>query len=118
MKFAILMYSNERETRSLSPAQLQEIGQKHEVLRKSLTDSGELLNGIALEFPSQTLSAQLSNNDIISSDGPLINAEKQMTAYYVIECDSPERALEIAGQTLDYHVTAIEVRCIHDSVGI
>ena len=35
--------------------------------------------------------------------------------YYEIETETEERALEIAGRILDDHVTAVELRAIHDS---
>ena len=38
--------------------------------------------------------------------------------YYVVDCESPERALRIAEGILDFHVTAVEVREIHDSTGL
>jgi hypothetical protein len=41
-----------------------------------------------------------------------------MTAYYVFDCETAERAQAIAEGILDDHVTAVEVRRIHDSVGL
>jgi hypothetical protein len=36
----------------------------------------------------------------------------------VIDYASPERARAIAARVLDFHVTAVEVRTIHDSFGM
>jgi hypothetical protein len=52
------------------------------------------------------------------TDGPFIEAAEQLTAYYAIGCASPERARAIAGRVPDFHVTAVEVRPIHDSFGM
>jgi hypothetical protein len=51
-------------------------------------------------------------------NGPFTAAAEQLTAYYVIDCASLERARVIAELILDFHVTAAEIRLIHDSFGI
>ncbi len=50
--------------------------------------------------------------------GPFVTAQEHLTAYYVIDCEGLDRAMSIAERTLDFHVTAVEVRHIRDSVGI
>jgi hypothetical protein len=45
---------------------------------------------------------------------PLAPAIEQLTAYYVLECETTDRANEIAASVLDFHVTAVEVREVHD----
>jgi len=47
--------------------------------------------------------------------GPFTAGREQLSAYYEIETQTEERALEIAGRILDDHVTAVELRAIHDS---
>jgi len=49
---------------------------------------------------------------------PSVEEAVAALACYVIDCASPDRARAIAGRVLDFHVTAIEVRPIHDSFGI
>jgi hypothetical protein len=39
-----------------------------------------------------------------------------VTAYYLVDCRDLDGALAIAERILDFHVTAIEVRQVHDSV--
>jgi hypothetical protein len=47
-----------------------------------------------------------------------VNAREQLTAFYLVNCRDLDTALSIAGRILDFHVTAIEVRQVHDSVNI
>jgi hypothetical protein len=54
----------------------------------------------------------------VASDGPLADAELNMSAYYVVDCEDQARAAAIAARLLDFHVTAVEVRRIHDSNGM
>ena len=41
-----------------------------------------------------------------------------VTAYYLFDCRDLDVALAIAERILDFHVTAIEVRQVDDSVNI
>ena len=118
MKYMMLMYSKPSETKSMSTSELDVIMRKHEALRAELTRSGELLNGAGLAYPESTASLRWQpGTPLALADGPLVPGEEHMTAYYTFECASRDRALAIAELLLDFHVTAVEVREIHDSTG-
>jgi hypothetical protein len=116
MIYMVLMYADPAETRAMSAADLDAVMRKHEALRTELTESGELLNVAGLAFPEDTRTLRLQDGG--AADGPLIDAKEHLTAYYVVDCKDRDRALSIAEHLLDSHVTAVEVREIHDSVGM
>jgi hypothetical protein len=118
MKYMVLMYSDPAATEAMSASELAGIARKHEALRQDLAGSGELLNGAGLADPKETTTIRWRADASATTDGPFIEATEQLTAYYVIDCASPERAYAIAERVLDFHVTAAEVRPIHDSFGI
>ena len=116
-QYAVLMYVYPEHTRGLSEEGLQEILAKHERLGNELRQSGELTGGAGLAFPDETTTLRLEANEVVAFTGPLVETEKPpLSSYYEIECDNLERAQEIAGRYLDDHVTAIEIRRIHDTV--
>jgi hypothetical protein len=47
-----------------------------------------------------------------------VNAREQLTAYYLVNCRGPGQGAVDAERILDFHLTAIEVRQVHDSVNI
>lgn len=102
----------------MSAAERDVAARKHESLRSELTESGELLNGAGLAYPSSTKTIRTREGVRGATDGPLAEAGIHLTAYYVIDCENIERALCIAGSVLDFHVTAVEVRQVHDSFGM
>ena len=53
-----------------------------------------------------------------SPPAPVAAGDEHVTAYYLIECPDRDRAVEIASRVLDSHVTAVEVRQIHNSTGL
>lgn len=119
MKYAVMMYSDPAHTRAMSRSDLDLVARKHDALRHELTQSGELLNGAGLAFPDETTVLRLGAHGVVSQRGPLSTGSvEHLTAYYVIECATADQAQGIAERLLDDHVTAVEVRQIHDSAGM
>jgi len=118
MKYAVLMYSDPAQTKAMPARDRDAVGRKHEALRTELIESGELLNGAGLAYPADTTTMRLADGAVATTDGPLVESEVQLTAYYLIDCDDLGRALSIAERILDSHVTTVEVRQVHDSVDI
>ncbi len=62
---------------------------------------------------------RLQNKTPVIHEGPFIDeAGEQLSAYYAIDCESLDRAISIAERILDFHVTTVEVRQVHDSAGM
>jgi hypothetical protein len=59
---------------------------------------------------------QLQDGIAVRSLGLFVRADRQLTTYYMIACEGLDRALSLAERILDYHVTAVEVRPVHDLV--
>jgi hypothetical protein len=119
MKFMVLMYADPATTAAMTPAERTEVFARHKALHQDLEGTGEMLNGAGLTFPTDTTTLRWQHDAAPSTtDGPFAPAAEHMTAYYVVECESAERARQIAARVLDFHVVAVEVRPIHDWFGM
>jgi hypothetical protein len=49
---------------------------------------------------------------------PVAAGDEHVTVYYLLECPDRDRPVEIASHILDSHVTAVEVRQVHNSTGL
>jgi len=117
MRYALLMYADPAHTQAMSTSAVQKVMSKHAAWVKELNASGELTGGAGLALPHETTVLRLSPDGVTAQDGPLTTETvEQLTAYYEIDCESDERAREVASPILDDHVTAVELRRIHDSV--
>jgi hypothetical protein len=116
MKYGVLMYSDPAETKAMSAADRDAVGSLHRSLRSELLASGELVGGAAFAYPEDTTSMRLAGEAVAISHGPLLKSDIQLTGYYLLDCEDLGRALSIAERILDFHVTAVEVRQVHDSV--
>ena len=117
MKYAILMYAAPSHTQGMTESELEVIARKHAKLRDELTANGELAGGAGLVLPDETTVLRLGPDEPLAGEGPLSGQgddEEHLTAYYEVDCETLERAKEIGAYVLDHHVTAVEIRRIHD----
>jgi hypothetical protein len=112
MMYALLMYADPAHTRAMSERALAEVARKHDALRSELGASGELRGGAGLVLPDETTVLRLGSDAVVTRRGPLLaDTSEHLTAYYEVDCETHE----IAARILDDHVTAVEVRRIHDT---
>ena len=128
MKYLLLIYSNPERWEhpmflrdpaflALPEAERAELVRQAEELHAEITESGEFVVGSALADPVRTRTVQGRAGDPVSTDGPFLEAKEQLAGYIVVDCDSPERAAEIAERLPDARFAAVEVRPIMDTAG-
>ena len=113
MKYMLLMYADPNATKAMAASERDEVAAKHKALVDKLTQSGELLSGEGLDYAWNAVTVRWNQGSPQTSDKPFNDGEQQLTAYYVVDCASRERALELARELVDFHVTAVEVRQVH-----
>lgn len=128
MKYLLLIYSNPEswehpmflrnpEFLAMSGDERDELTRQAEALHKEITESGELVVGAALADPVNTKTMRVRDGVPATTDGPYLEAKEQLAGYFVVDCDSPERATEIASRFPDARFAAVEVRPIMDMSG-
>jgi hypothetical protein len=115
VKYVLLMYADPAHTKAMTAGDRDMVARKHAALRAELINSGELLDGAGLAYPADTTTLRLDDGAVAASQGPLMTSTIQLTAYYLVRCPDVDRARAIAEHILDFHVTAVEVRPVHDS---
>jgi hypothetical protein len=134
MKYMILVYGSQRDYDSMAgqaaegtPAWATDdfaaMGAFMESFAQDLTESGELVETRGLAAPVHTRRIRLRNDVPVVTDGPYAETEEVLAGYWVVECDSFDRATEIATRLtqipgpaqLRERAEAIDVRLIADS---
>lgn len=117
MKYMLLIYDNPGTREAFFGEQGNELMGEVDALMKELTESGELVGGEALADPSTTKTVRVRNGVPAITDGPFAEAKEHMGGYLIVECESPERAAEIAARWPNARFCAMEVRPIMDTAG-
>ena len=110
MKYMLLIYNNQSAYESLPEEERQAIFADVEAIMNELRESGELLGSMALADQSLGKTVRVRNGAIATTDGPFAEAKEQFAGYLAVDCETPERAVEIAARWPDARYFAMEVR--------
>ncbi|WP_158889375.1 YciI family protein [Amycolatopsis anabasis] len=121
MKYLILIHSNPTSRAAwegLSHQQKVESGRAHLALTEELAASGELI--VSEGLADQALAKRVSVRDgkVLHTDGPFAEVKEYLAGFYLIECDSIDRALEHAAKLPDAVLNEVEVRPVLDLSGL
>jgi hypothetical protein len=119
VKYMLIMQLNPAAFDALTDEQRNEIMNGHDAFMKTIRESGEMVGTHALAEPGQSAVVRVRDGVPVVTDGPFLEAKEFMGGYYVVDCESRERALELAAMIPDAGVEGlgIEVRPIVFSVG-
>jgi hypothetical protein len=119
MKFMISMHINPAVLDALTPQEQAAIGEGHGRFIEALKESGELLTTHALVDPSQAAVVRVRNGQPVVSDGPYLEAKEYLGGFYLVDCESKERAIELAARIPDTAIEGlgVEVRQVMFSAG-
>jgi hypothetical protein len=74
------------------------MGQFMEAFNKRLVDSGVLVETRGLTAPVHARRIQLQNGVHVVTDGPYAETQEVLAGYWIIDCESFDRATEIASE--------------------
>lgn len=121
MKYLLLIYSNPQSRAiwdGFSDEQRAEGWRKHFALIEDLAESGELILTEGLADPSMSKQVSVVNRQTVTSDGPFAEVKEYIAGFILIECDTPERAIEHAARIPEADLGLVEVRPVLDRAGL
>jgi hypothetical protein len=111
MKFLMAIYGNDEKWASVGPDELPKLIEATDAHNKALVDSGELIGAFGVAEPVNAKTVRIAPDGTrVVSDGPYIETKEYLGSFYVVDCDSLERALEIAAEMPSATFAEIEVR--------
>jgi hypothetical protein len=113
VKYLILIYSNpaSREIwEGFTDDQRAEGFRYYAALADELAASGELIATEALADASSTRRVAVRDGQTLTSDGPFAEAKEQLAGFFLLDCRSAERAVEIAARVPEAELGLVEVR--------
>jgi hypothetical protein len=129
MKYMTLLYGSQQDYDVLGgkptdrPAMsAEDVAAMHalmESIHKDLVESGELVDAQGLTAPVHARRVQLQNGVPVVTDGPYPETQEVLAGYTILECESFDRATEIAARFVnpDADEAYVDVRPILDGIG-
>ena len=127
MKYMILLYGSQQDYDVLAgrpadkpPMTPDEVAAMHAYMGKfhqDLVDSGELVDAQGLTAPVHARRVQLAGGAPVVTDGPYPETQEVLAGFTIVECDSFDRATQIASGLINPDTPGeyVDVRPIADS---
>jgi hypothetical protein len=121
VKYLILIYSNpaSREIwEGFTDDQRADGFRYYTAVTEALAASGELIVSEALADASLTKRVSVRDGQTLTSDGPFAEAKELLAGFFLLDCESAERAVEVAGLLPEAAFGLVEVRPILNLGGL
>lgn len=128
MKYVIMLYGSQQDydvlagrptaKPAMSPEELAAMHALMESIHKELAESGELVYAQGLTAPVHARRVQLQNRVPVVTDGPYPETQEVLAGLTIVECDSFDRATEIAARFVNPEADGeyVDVRPIVEDV--
>ena len=110
MKYMLLIYGNEELWASFPPEDFAQVIQETNALQTELRASGEFIGAYGVADQEMAKTVRLVDGVPAVTDGPYIEAKEYLGSFDIIDCESEERALEIAARVPFARFGSVEVR--------
>jgi hypothetical protein len=112
MKYMILINASQQDYDAMTgqpsssgpgwtPDDFAALGGFMESFNQDLAESGELVDTRGLTAPAHARRIRLQEGVPVVTDGPYAEAEEVLAGYWIVECDSFDRATQIASRLTD-----------------
>jgi len=115
VKYLILIHHNPTTRQlweELSQAERGAGLRLYAALTEDLIASGEMIVNEALADPSLAKRVRVHKGQAITTDGPFAEVKEHLAGFFLIDCESMERAVEVAARVPEATFGTVEVRPI------
>ncbi len=121
MKYVILIYGNPESRQAwagFSDDQRAAGLAYYQQLNDDLDASGERIVSERLSDPALSRRVLVRNGVAMTADGPFAEVKEQLAGFYLVEAESFERVVEIAGRIPEASFGVVEVRPVMGLHGV
>ncbi|ESX07552.1 YciI family protein [Mesorhizobium sp. M1148] len=117
MKYVCLVYGEEKDLHAMTPERLAKLDADSMAYDRSLDQQGKLIIAQALQSVKTSKTVRRRQGKRLITDGPFAETKEQLLGFVMIEADTLDKALEIAGKIPLAEIGTVEVRAIYDVPG-
>ena len=110
MKYMLLIYGDEQAQAAATPEQAKAVEDEYDVFTRSIVESGNFLDGDPFMPTTTAKSVRVAGGRTETTDGPTVRTDPQLVAYYKVQADSLDQALDFASRVPGAQWGSIEVR--------
>ena len=96
MKYMLLIYGNQEKWASMPAEEWQEAIAKQDAFNRKYQATGELIGAYGLADAAAVRLVRRENGLPAVTDGPYLETKEYIASFYLLDCESEERAQQIA----------------------
>ena len=112
MKYALLIYGDEKAREAAGTEQREAMYQEYDKYAAWLAEKGWMRGGDELESTRTATTVRVRGDETLSTDGPFAETKEQLGGYFLIECENLDQAIEAAARIPGASFGSIEIRPI------
>jgi hypothetical protein len=110
MKYMLLIYSDEKQWETMTPAENQATMQEYFAFTRSIQENGQHLAGEGLQPTTTATTVRVRGGQLQTTDGPFAETREQLGGFYLVDAANLDEAIALAARIPSARVGAIEVR--------
>ena len=110
MKYMLLIYGNDENWEAVPPEEFAEIVRRIDAHNQALFESGELVGAYGVGDQLTAKMVRVDEGGVAVTDGPYAEAKEYLGSFTIVDCESLDRALEIAAENPASRYWGVEVR--------
>jgi len=114
MVYLLMIYANEADWTTKTPAEMAPVMRAHEQLERDLRKAGTYRGCGGLAPTSAATTVRLGAGKPVITDGPYAESREQFGGYYLIDAKDLDEALAVAARMPGMGNRAVEVRPVLD----
>jgi hypothetical protein len=118
MKYLLLVHHNEENFREFPEATRKAMLAESVQLTHTLHAGGAYVSASPLHPASTAVTVKVREDKRFVTDGPYVETREQIAGYFMVEAESLEYAVEIAGRIPGARLGGVEVRQLLDIEGL
>ena len=96
MKYLLMIYGNREKWESIPPDAWPDAIARQEAFNRKYRETGELLGSYGLADAARAKLVRRENELPAVTDGPYLETKEYLASFWLLDCESEERALQIA----------------------
>jgi hypothetical protein len=112
MKYALLIYADEKARASVPPDEQHAIHEEYDKFANELVERGVMRGGDELADSPAATTVRVRDGQQLVTDGPFAETKEQLGGYFLVEVDDLDTAIELASKIPGARHGSVEVRPI------
>ncbi|MEV0730196.1 YciI family protein [Polymorphospora sp. NPDC050346] len=109
MKYLLMIYGNQEKWDSIPAESWPEEIAKQDAFNRRYQQTGELIGAYGLADAAAAKLVRRTDGAPAVTDGPYLETKEYMASFYLLDCESEQRAYEIAADMPWAHLEPVEV---------